>query len=69
MDMKKTQFKKVKCSRCGKPAIVGFKFEDGIINACESCLIEVCMIEAANEEEKDNIIREMKEGAGVNGKI
>lgn len=65
MDMKKNQFKKVKCSRCGKPAIIGFEFEEGIINACEKCMIELGAAETS--EEKDKIILEMKEGAGING--
>lgn len=65
MVMKKNQFKKVKCSRCGKPAVIGFEVEDGIINACESCMCELG--EAETSEEKDKIIREMKEGAGING--
>lgn len=63
--MKKNQFKKVKCSRCGKPAIIGFEVEEGIINACESCMIELGAAETS--EEKDKIILEMKEGAGLNG--
>ena len=65
MDMKKNQFKKVKCSRCGKPAIIGFEVEEGVINACESCMIELGAAETS--EEKDKIILEMKEGAGLNG--
>lgn len=67
MVMKKNQFKKVKCSRCGKPAVIGFEIEEGIINACESCMCELG--EAATSEEKDRILREMMEGAGINGEV
>lgn len=65
MVMKKSQFKKVKCSRCGKPAVIGFEIEDGIINACESCMMELGAAETS--EEKDKILHEMMEGAGING--
>ena len=63
--MKNNQFKKVKCSRCGKQAVIGFEVEEGIINACESCMIELGAAETS--EDKDRIIREMKEGAGIDG--